>query len=151
VAGQPENVAYLTLLYPHRQIAHIHVNWLAPVKVRRTLIGGRDKMVVYDDVEPSEKLKVYDCAALVTEGPDLEYQLRVSYRQGDVWAPHLDPTEGLQVEVRHFLDCIRTGARPQTDGWSGFRVVKVLEAAEESMRQNGAPVSIDWSHEEVLV
>jgi predicted dehydrogenase len=151
VAGQPENIAYLTLLFSDRQIAHVHVNWLAPMKVRRTLIGGRDRMVVYDDIEPSEKIKVYDCGALVTEGPDLEYQLRVSYRHGDVWAPHLDLTEGLQVEVLHFLDCIRTGARPLTDSWSGLRVVKVLEAAERSMRQRGAPVSLDWKDGEAAV
>lgn len=150
VIGQRENIAYLCLRFPNRQIAHVHVSWLAPMKVRRTLIGGRDKMVVYDDIEPSEKIKIYDCAALFTEGPDVEHQPRVSYRRGDVWAPHLDMTEGLQIEAAHFLDCIRTRTRPQTDGWSGFRVVKILEAAERSMHQNGAPVALDWGEEVAL-
>ena len=96
----------LTLFFAKTQIAHIHVNWLTPVKVRHTLIGGSEKMIVYDDLEPSEKLKVYDKGITVTPGPEDVYKLLVSYRSGDMWAPRLDNTEALQTEARHFADCI---------------------------------------------
>lgn len=147
VPAQPENIAYITLLFAKRQIAHLHVNWLAPVKVRRTLIGCRDKMVVYDDVEPSEKVKVYDSGAVVTEDSDLKYKLQVGYRHGDVWAPRLDGTEALKTEVAHFVECVKTGLRPKTDGWSALRIVKILEAAEESMRDSGRMVALTWDDE----
>jgi predicted dehydrogenase len=147
VTGQPENIAYLTLVFPQKQIAHFHVNWLAPVKVRRILIGCRDKMVVYDDVEPSEKIKIYDRGALVSEDPESKYPLLVSYRQGDVWAPRLDGTEALKVEAMHFVECIRTGLRPKTDGRSALRIVKILQAAEQSMREGGRMVSLSWEDE----
>lgn len=137
IAGQPENVAYLTLFFADNKIAHLHVNWLAPVKVRRTLIGGSEKMIVYDDLEPSEKVKVYDKGVSLSSSPEAVYQLLVSYRTGDMWAPHLDQTEGLQTEARHFIDCIEESKQPSTDGQAGLRVLRILEAAEKSMRERG--------------
>lgn len=143
VGTGPENIAYLTLFFAGNLIAHVHVNWLAPVKVRRTLIGGSRKMIVYDDLEPSEKVKVYDRGVSVGEAsPDGVYKMLVSYRTGDMWAPHLDATEALQHEVAHFVDCIANGRRPITDGEAGFRVVQIMEAATRSMREQGHPVRL---------
>jgi len=142
IPGQPENVAYITLFFAGRQIAHLHVNWLAPVKVRRTLIGGSEKMIVYDDLEPSEKVKVYDKGVAVSRSHEEVYELLVSYRSGDMWAPKLDQTEGLQTEARHFIDCIQSNKTPVTDGHAGLRVVRLLEAAERSMRSRGQLVEL---------
>ena len=145
LAGQPENVAYITLFFEGRQIAHIHVNWLAPVKVRQTLIGGSQKMIVYDDLEPSEKIKVYDKGVNVTRGSEDVYEMLVSYRSGDMWAPRLDATEGLRTEALHFLDCIENGAAPLTDGQAGLRIVRLLEAAEKSLKGRGQIVELEES------
>jgi predicted dehydrogenase len=142
IAGQPENVAYLTLFFADNKIAHLHVNWLAPVKVRRTLIGGSEKMIVYDDLEPSEKVKVYDKGVSLSSSPEDVYQLLVSYRSGDMWAPMLDQAEGLQTEARHFIACIEESKPPSTDGQAGLRVLRILEAAEKSMRQRGQLVEL---------
>jgi len=144
VPGQPENVAYITLFFPSAQIAHVHVNWLTPVKVRHTLIGGSEKMILYDDLEPSEKLKVYDKGINVTPGPEDVYKMLVSYRLGDMWAPQLDHTEALQTEARHFIDCIETNKQPETDGTAGLRMVNMIEAAETSLRDRGRLVEIQW-------
>lgn len=141
VDGQPEDVAYLTCYFPNKLIAHFHVNWLAPVKVRRTLIGGGKKMIVYDDLEPSEKVKVYDKGITVNE-PEGAYQLMVGYRSGDMWAPRLDTTEALRTEALHFIECVETGKRPLTDGQAGLRVVRILEAATESLKNLGKPVEL---------
>lgn len=141
VVAQPEDVAYLTCYFADNIIAHFHVNWLAPVKIRRTLIGGSQKMVVYDDLEPSEKVKVYDKGITVSE-PDGVYKMMVGYRTGDMWAPQLAMTEALGVEARHFIECIQSGAKPLTDGQSGLNVVRILEAATASMRQHGRPVEL---------
>lgn len=142
VPGQPENVAYITLFFAGNQIAHVHVNWLTPVKVRHTLIGGSEKMILYDDLEPSEKLKVYDKGITVTPEPEAVYKLLVSYRSGDMWAPRLENTEALYREALHFVDCIETGARPETDGEAGLRMVTMIEAAEQSLRARGELVDI---------
>ena len=142
VPGEPENVAYLTVFFENNLIAHINVNWLAPVKVRQTLVGGSEKMIVYNDLEPSEKIRVYDRGVDVKNNPENIYQLLISYRSGDMWAPHLDLTEALHTEARHFVDCIRNWATPITDGESGYRVVKMLEAADQSMAQNGQYVAL---------
>jgi len=143
VAGEPENIAYLTLFFPDRLIAHIHVNWLAPVKIRRTLIGGSRQMIVYDDIEPSEKVKLYDRGISVSDATtEGVYNMLVSYRTGDMWAPKLDQAEALRLETAHFLDCIQTGHTPITDGESGLRVVRILEAAHQSMREQGRPVTL---------
>jgi len=145
VPGQPENVAYITLLFPSAQIAHIHVNWLTPVKVRHTLIGGSEQMILYDDLEPSEKLKVYDKGINVTPGSEEDvYKLLVSYRSGDMWAPKIDNTEALLTEALHFIDCIENQKRPETDGAAGLRMVNMIEAAEKSLRDRGNQVAIEW-------
>lgn len=142
IPGQPENVAYITLFFADNRIAHLHVNWLAPVKVRRTLIGGSEKMIVYDDLEPSEKVKVYDKGVTLSASPEAVYQLLVSYRSGDMWAPNLDQTEGLQTEARHFIDCIEHNKQPATDGHAGLRVLRILEAAEKSLGARGQLVEL---------
>lgn len=142
VPGQPENVAYITLFFPDRQIAHIHVNWLAPVKVRHTLIGGSEKMILYDDLEPSEKVKVYHKGITVSPGTEDVYKLLVSYRSGDMYAPRLDNSEALQREASHFVDCVENNKQPETDGPSGLRLVKMIEAAERSLRARGELVEL---------
>jgi predicted dehydrogenase len=147
ISGQPENVAYITLFFANNQIAHLHVNWLAPVKVRRTLIGGSEKMIVYDDLEPSEKIKVYDKGVTLAPGREQVYELLVSYRSGDMWAPKLDQTEGLKTEAIHFIDCIENNNSPQTDGAAGLRIVRLLEAAEKSLAARGRLVELPQTQE----
>lgn len=142
LSGQPENVAYITLFFDNQIIAHVHVNWLTPVKVRRTLIGGSEKMIVYDDLEPSEKLKVYDKGVTVGQHPEDVYELLVSYRSGDMWAPRFDTTEALRTEALHFIECVERGTRPETDGLEGLRVVRIMEAAEKSLRARGELVEL---------
>jgi predicted dehydrogenase len=143
VPGQPENVAYITLFFANNQIAHVHVNWLTPVKVRHTLIGGSEKMILYDDLDPSDKLKVYDKGITVTPGrPEAVYKMLVSYRSGDMWAPRLDNTEALQTEALHFIDCVENNRLPETDGLAGLRMVKMIEAAETSLRNRGHLVEL---------
>ena len=143
IPGEPENIAYLTLFFEHNLIAHIHVNWLAPVKVRRTLLGGSQKMICYDDLEPSEKIRLYDKGITVNGNPENLYQMLVGYRTGDMWVPKLDMTEALQTEALHFIHCIREGKRPITDGEAGLRVVRILEAATQSIKQQGRLVELD--------
>jgi predicted dehydrogenase len=143
VPGGPENIAYLTLFFESNLIAHLHVNWLAPVKVRRTLIGGSQKMIVFDDLDPSEKVKVYDKGITVNGNAEDAYQLLIGYRAGDMWAPRLEITEALHTEALHFIQCIREGDRPITDGTAGLRVVRILEAATQSMKQQGQLVKLD--------
>lgn len=142
VQGQPENLAYLTCYFDNNLIAHFHVNWLAPVKVRQTLIGGAQKMIVYDDIEMSEKIKVYDKGITLSDNPADIYQLKVGYRAGDMWAPRLDNVEALQIEANHFADCITNTRKPLTDGSVGLRVVRILEAASQSIAQRGAPINL---------
>jgi predicted dehydrogenase len=129
-----EDMAYVTLYFPEKIIAHMNVNWLSPVKVRTTLIGGQRKMLVWNDLEPAEKIKVYDKGVEV-ETDQSRYQLLVSYRSGDIWAPRVEETEALQLETRYFLDCVASGERPFNDGRAGLRVVKILEAADESLKR----------------
>lgn len=147
VAGEPENIAYLNLFFESNLIAHIHVNWLAPVKVRRTLLGGSSKMIVYDDLEPSEKIKVYDKGITLNGNPQKNgekvYQMLVGYRTGDMWAPQLDTSEALSVELRQFIDCIQSGGTPFADGQAGLRVVRILEAASQSLAQRGRLVELE--------
>jgi predicted dehydrogenase len=143
VAGKPENIAYLTMFFEDRLIGHVHVNWLAPVKIRRTLIGGSRRMIVFDDLETSEKIKVYDKGISVERNPEAVYQALVGYRTGDMRAPHLPVTEALLAEATQFIDGIRTGRTPDTDGAAGLRVVRLLEAATASMAQHGKPIAIE--------
>jgi predicted dehydrogenase len=142
VNGRPENLAYLTVFFEDNLIAHFHLNWLAPVKVRKTLIGGSRKMIVYDELEPSEKLKVYDKGITTSQAGEDLYKMLVGYRTGDMWAPNLDVTEALKVEVQHFHECITQGKKSSSDGEAGLRVVRILEAATESMAQRGKPVPL---------
>jgi predicted dehydrogenase len=143
VAGRPENIAYITAFFEKNLIAHINVNWLSPVKIRRTLIGGSKQMIVYDDMEPSEKVKVYDKGITITNGPESVYNMMIGYRTGDMYAPQLDMSEALRAEAQHFADCIENGKRPITDGHAGLRVVQMLEAATRSMKTQGALVELE--------
>jgi predicted dehydrogenase len=142
VAGRPENMAYVTVFCEGNLIAHINVNWLAPVKVRKTLIGGSRKMIVFDDLEPSEKVKIYDKGVMVSDSHDDIYQMMVGYRLGDMWAPQIPAREALRVEAEHFVSCVQSGSSPITDGAAGLRVVRLLEAATRSMRRRGEPVDL---------
>jgi predicted dehydrogenase len=141
--GTPENLAYITMFYDSGTIAHTNVSWLAPVKVRQILLGGSKKMITYDDLEPSEKVKIYDKGISFTDDPAQIYEMRVGYRTGDMWAPKLDGAEALTVEAEHFLDCIEQNKTPLTDGQLGLRVVQMLEAATSSMRGRGETVHLE--------
>jgi predicted dehydrogenase len=123
-------------------IAHCNVSWLAPVKVRQILIGGSKQMIVYDDLEPSEKVKIYDKGVSFTDDPARIQEMRVGYRTGDMWAPKLSGAEALRVEGEHWVDCIRNRKRPETDGEFGVRVVELIEAATNSMRGRGETVYV---------
>jgi predicted dehydrogenase len=140
--NQPENIAYLTMFFDNRLIAHIHVNWLSPVKVRRTLIGGSSKMVVYDDLEPSEKIKVYDRGITLKDRDEGLRQMLIGYRTGDMYAPQFEMAEALRTEAIHFLNCIDSGERPVSDAESGLRVVRILEAACRSMADRGSLIEL---------
>ena len=143
--GTPENLAYVTLFYDSGTIGHANVSWLAPVKVRQILLGGSKKMLAYDDLEPSEKIKVYDKGVSFVADPDQIREMRIGYRTGDMWAPKVAMTEALRVEGEHFVDCIENGKTPQTDGRLGLRVVELIEAAHRSMRQKGATCELTRS------
>jgi len=135
------DMAFITVYFPGNLIAHINVNWLSPVKVRTTLIGGKDKMLVWNDLEPDEKIKVYDKGVDIASGQGV-YDLLVSYRSGDVWAPRVDQTEALKLELGYFADCILKDQVPFNDGAAGLRVVRLLEAAEHSLKERGRTVCL---------
>lgn len=139
-----EDTAYITVFFESSFLVHVGVSWLSPTKVRSTLVGGDKKMIVYDDLEATEKIKLYDKGVSVdtSSSPDAIRELLVSYRTGDMFAPLVDSREPLSRVVREFLDCIETSRRPLTDGESGLRNVCLLEAASESIRQRGRPVRI---------
>jgi predicted dehydrogenase len=143
VPGRPENIAYMTMFFAGNLIAHVHANWLAPVKVRRTLLGGSKRMIVFDDLEASEKVKVYDRGISVNPSQENVYQMLVGYRTGDMWAPQLEVREALNTEAAHFVECVEQKKTPTTDGHAGLRVVQLLEAATESMRRQGDTVPVD--------
>src|SRR5690242_13588895 len=134
-----EDMAFVTMYYPDKVIAHLNLNWLSPVKVRTTLIGGEKKMLVWNDLEADEKIKIYDKGVQITNRQGL-YDLLVNYRSGDMWAPQLEQVEALRQELVHFVDCISNDQPPINDGNAGLRVVKMLEAANESLRHRGALV-----------
>jgi predicted dehydrogenase len=140
--GQPEYAAFLTVFFGGGTIAHINVNWLSPVKIRRTLVGGASQMIVYDDLETSEKIKLYDKGITVTETPEDVRKLLISYRTGDLWSPKLNEAEALATEVDHFAACIEGREKPQSGGAAGLQLVRILEAANESIRNRGAPVTL---------
>ncbi|MGD0267515.1 MAG: Gfo/Idh/MocA family oxidoreductase [Candidatus Sulfotelmatobacter sp.] len=136
-----EDVAFLTLYFPGKIIAHINVNWLSPVKVRTTLIGGEKKMLVWNDLEADEKIKIYDKGVSVTSTEGV-YNLLVNYRTGDMWAPQIEQIEALHRELTYFTECILKNEVPINDGRAGLRVVRMLEAASESLRQRGALIHL---------
>lgn len=136
-----ESIAHLTLRYRRGFFAHIHVNWLSPIKIRRTLIGGSRKMIVYDHLDVDNQLRIYDKGIEIHPREAIR-RAEVSYRFGDMIAPKVDTTEALELECRHFAECLRIRGRPLTDGESGYRVVRLLELADESMRQGGRTVPV---------
>lgn len=136
-----ENIAYLTVSFADESIAHFHVNWLSPVKIRHILIGGSRKMIVYNDLEPSEKVKVYDCGVEI-QGREEVYSTLIQYRTGDMWSPRVETGEALKAECRHFHDCIEARRPTDTPGEAGLYVVEVLGAANESLARGGEPVRI---------
>jgi len=146
--GTPENLAYITLFYDSGTIAHVNVSWLAPVKVRQILLGGSKRMITYDDLQPSEKVKVYDKGINFTEDPKQIQEMRVGYRSGDMWAPKTDVTEALRIGGDHFIDCVINKTTPETDGLLGLRVVELIEAATSSMRGRGETVYIQKSEKQ---
>jgi predicted dehydrogenase len=131
-----EDVAFITVYFPNKIIAHINVNWLSPVKVRTTLIGGEKKMLVWNDLEADEKIKVYDKGVHITSREGL-YNLLVNYRSGDMWAPQVEQVEALKQELAYFIDCISNNRTPSNDGAAGLRIVKLLEAANQSVSKRG--------------
>jgi predicted dehydrogenase len=137
-----EDVAYLTVYYPNNLIGHIHTNWLSPVKVRQTLIAGTKKMVVWDDIQPSEKVRIYDKGVDVVESANEVYDLLIQYRTGDMYCPKIDPTEALKDEVENVVQCLKNGTKPISDGYSGLMVVKILEASDQSIKSRGKEIRI---------
>jgi predicted dehydrogenase len=135
------DVAFITIYFPRGVIAHVNVNWLSPVKVRTTLIGGEHKMLVWNDLDADEKIKVYDKGVKITNREDV-HDLLVSYRSGDVWAPKVEQTEALKVELDYFIECIVNARTPFNDGTAGLRVVKLLEAADRSLQDRGKVVCL---------
>lgn len=136
-----EDIAFITAYFPGKMIAHINVNWLSPVKVRTTLIGGEKKMLVWNDLEADEKLKIYDKGVEVKSQEGL-YNLLVSYRSGDMWAPQVEQVEALRLELEYFAECIQKNKTPFNDGRAGLKVVRMLEAANESLSNRGALVYV---------
>jgi len=133
-----ENIAYVTLRYENSFMAHFHLNWLSPVKIRRTIIGGSEKMLVWDDLEPGETIKIYDKGIIVKKGEDEKRDsLLVSYRSADMHAPRIDDKEALSVLIKEFADCITEKRPALTDGKAGLRVLKILEAAQRSITLGG--------------
>jgi predicted dehydrogenase len=136
-----EDVAFITLYFPDKVIAHINVNWLSPVKVRTTLIGGEKKMLVWNDLEADEKIKIYDKGVNIKTREGL-YNLLVHYRSGDMWAPQIEQVEALTGELSYFVDCIMKDKKPMNDGEAGLRVVRMLEAANASIRKRGELIKL---------
>src|SRR6516165_822749 len=137
-----EDVAFITVYFPKHIIAHVNVNWLSPVKVRTTLIGGERKMLVWNDLEADEKLRIYDKGVSMSTNPSNLHQLLVSYRSGDMWAPQVEQVEALKAETAYFLKCIEENSKPLNDGEAGLRVVRILEAADRSVRSRGEAISL---------
>ena len=144
VHEEMENIAYMTVFYEEDLLGHFHVNWLSPVKKRHVLIGGSEKMIVYDDMENDEKIKVYDKGISIKPGDkDALYRTLIQYRTGDMFAPKLDNIEALRMECQHFVDCVKNNTKPITDGEFGLDVVKMLEASQLSIRQQGKNIALD--------
>jgi predicted dehydrogenase len=136
-----EDIAYIFVYFSNNLVAHFHVNWLSPVKIRKTMIGGEKKMLVWNDLVADEKIRVYDKGVQITSGEGIR-NLLVSYRTGDMWAPQVEQMEALHVELGYFAECIQTNQTPINDGHAGLRVVRMLEAAEASIRKRGELVRL---------
>ena len=136
-----EDVAFMTIYYPRNVIAHVNVNWLSPVKIRMTMIGGQKKMLVWNDLVADEKIRVYDKGVDITSGEGI-HQMLVSYRTGDMWAPQVPQLEALHVELDYFAECISKGKTPINDGLAGLRIVRMLEAADASIQKRGELVRL---------
>lgn len=136
-----QDVAYITIYFADNMIAHFNVNWLSPVKMRTTLLGCEKKMVVWNDLEADEKVKIYDKGVEMKNGQGV-YDLLVSYRSGDMWVPKVEQTEALAAEARYFIHCVKSGEAPFNDGIAGLRVVKLLEAADRSLATKGSVVQL---------
>ncbi len=136
-----ENMAYITVYFKSNMIAHFNVNWLSPVKIRTTLIGGRKKMLVWNDLETDEKIKIYDKGVKV-ESAEGVYKLLVEYRSGDMWAPRIEHTEALRLESKYCIDCIKSDKTPVNDGRAGLRIVKMLEASDRSLKSKGRLIKL---------
>lgn len=142
LGNELEDVTYLTVYYPGNLIAHIHSNWLSPVKIRQTLIAGSKKMVVWDDNQPSEKVRVYDKGIEIIDTPDEVYNILIQYRTGDMNCPKLDSTEALTVEINHIVECLENNKQSDSDGKAGWMVVRILEASQESLKNRGKEIKI---------
>ncbi len=140
--AEQEDVAYLNLDFGNSLLASFHVNWLSPVKVRHLIIGGSKKGLVYNDLNPWEPIKVYDRGITVAEDSESRRGLLISYRTGDVWSPHVEQAEPLQNVAAHFAECVRSGERPLTDGRAGLRVVRILDAAQRSIKAQGGRITL---------
>jgi len=138
-----EDIAYITVRFKGSLIAHFHVNWMSPVKLRRIVIGGSKKMIVFDDLDPAEKIKIYDKGFRVARPRKKAfYQSLIQYRLGDMHAPSIDNTEALKIAVDHFADCIQNRKQPVTDGIAGLRIVRMLEATDRSLKKGGVKVAV---------
>jgi predicted dehydrogenase len=133
-----ENIAYITINYENNMIVHLNVNWLSPVKLRTTIIGGEKKMLVWDDLQADEKIKIYDKGVTTINDKEGINRLKVDYRSGDMWCPKIDPTEALKTEMSYLVECINNCQNPFNDGAAGLRVVQMLQAADESMKNKWA-------------
>jgi predicted dehydrogenase len=136
-----ESAAFVTVYFSNNRIAHFNFNWFSPVKIRRTLIGGTKKMLVWNDLVPDEKVRIYDKGVDITSKDGI-YDMLVQYRTGDMFAPKLDGAEALHKECQYFVDCINSGERPMNDGYAGLRIVKMLEACDQSLKQKGALIEL---------
>jgi predicted dehydrogenase len=137
-----EDVAYLNLDYGDGLIANFHVNWLSPVKVRQMIIGGSERSVIYNDMDVDEKIKVFDRGIDVGEDLDQRRKALISYRSGDIWSPNLATREPLARMAEHFVSCVKTGSQPISDGKAGLRIVKILDAAQRSIKSQTGRVNI---------
>jgi predicted dehydrogenase len=136
-----EDVAYITVYFKDNLIAHFNVNWLSPVKIRTTLISGTKKMLVWNDLDTDEKIRIYDKGVDV-RGAEGVYKLLVDYRSGDMWAPRIEQAEALNTELEYFIECVKMGKAPINDGEAGLRIVKMLEASDRSLRHKGKTIKL---------
>ena len=139
--NEHEDIAFITAYFPDKMIAHVNVNWISPVKIRTTLISGEKKMLVWNDLEADEKLKIYDKGVDVKSQEGV-YNLLVSYRTGDMWAPQVEQVEALKLELGYFVECIKKNQTPFNDGRAGLKVVRMLEAATKSLAKRGEVVYV---------